>query len=285
MKSPTHYLAAVRAQKHPARFITARFLAKTGLSPLFRIRGEGFTLKFFPTAMSSLLWVDPEDRQEDTHFYRAYLREGDVVVDAGANIGHLALLAATLIGKSGRVDAIEAHPLIARYLQKNVDLNNASHVHVHVTAVGSTPGAITFTDAASDDQNAVSTEGRGVTVPVTTLDSLLDSALTRVDLLKIDVEGYELHALRGATALLQRTACVYFESWDHHCARYGTTAGDVIGLLEDSGFTVFNMDDEVLVRIDRGHRSEKCENLVAVRSVDQLSSRLTGPETRWRVTR
>ncbi|MCK4627729.1 MAG: hypothetical protein KAT56_01935, partial [Sedimentisphaerales bacterium] len=91
---------------------TGRFLMKTGLSPMFRIRQKDFVLRFYPSSISLVLWVDYHRRRTsyptDENFFRSYLQPSDVVVDVGANIGFFSLMSAALAGETGRVYAIEA---------------------------------------------------------------------------------------------------------------------------------------------------------------------------------
>jgi FkbM family methyltransferase len=233
---------------------------------------------FFNTAMSSALWVDPEYRAEDTRFFEAYLREGDTVVDAGANVGFLTLFAARLVGPAGSVLSVEAHPATAACLEQNVRLNGLGQVTVAHTALGAAPGTVIFGDTPLDDQNFVGSPdaARGVVVPLTSLNALLAGGEGGVDLLKVDVEGYELEVFRGGSDVLARTACVYFESWDAHAERYGTTVGAVVEVLQEAGFHVFRRDDFRLTPVDATYGSPACENLVAVRNVSDVEDRFRG---------
>jgi FkbM family methyltransferase len=269
------YTAALKAERHPVRFVIARLLGKTRLSRLFYIRSDGFRMVFFPTAMSSALWVDPKYRNEDTEFLRAYLRPADTVIDAGANVGFLSLLAATLVGSTGRVYAVEAHPVTASYLKQNAALNDFTNIHILATALGEQSGEILFTNSQLDDQNYVTAQATaGITVPVATLDRLFADVIGKINLLKVDVEGYELPVFRGATEILKRVDCIYLESWDQHCERYGREVGDVIAVLHAAGFIVFRPDRSQLSEVGVLHTSPECENLIAVRKDSGALARL-----------
>ena len=232
----------IAEEERPLRFIASRVLWRSGLSTHFLIRrqaGPGaYRLRFFPSAVSSMAWAYPDRMAEEEAFVARELQPGDVYVDVGANVGMLALRAASIVGPEGRVVAVEAHPRTAAFLAENVRLNGFEHVEIERVAVGDAPGEISFTDRRSDDQNGVSPDGSGsVRVPVTTLDDLLPAArLPHVHLLKIDVEGFELSALRGATQLLSRVDRLLFESSPALCARYGYRCRDVHDLLRSAGF-------------------------------------------------
>jgi FkbM family methyltransferase len=157
----------------------------------------------------------PNDRQEEDRLLASYLREGDCMVDVGANVGTLALTAAGRVGQAGIVYAFEGHPRVYRYLQENVALNGFANVRAFNLAIGDVDGTTQFSDLRSDDQNSIVRRGEGITVPMRPLDAL-GIIEPVIHLLKIDVEGYERFVLEGARELLARTLTVYFESWDTH---------------------------------------------------------------------
>jgi FkbM family methyltransferase len=257
------YLRILRNEKRPLRFLASRILWHTGLCRFFVIRRPEFRLRFNPSVLSARYWMDPQAREDDHVFLRAHLRPGDTYVDVGANIGALAMHAAALVGDSGQVVAIEAHPRTAGFLRDNAELNGRRNVTVLNFAVGDQAGTLHFTDIWSDEKNGVA-EGGGLEVPVRTLDELLGGTPGRIHLLKLDVEGYELNVLRGGGAALARTECVYLEV-SRRCELYGYGAEDVVAALEAAGFTVLWPDGTAIERpFAAGPRAE---NLVAVRDV------------------
>ena len=268
------YLAILKAQSHPLKFILSRMLMRTGLSSLLYIPQSGFKLRFFPTSLSAALWINPDDRKDDVTFFRAFLRPGDTTVDVGANIGSLSLLAAVITGESGKVLAVEPHPRIFNFQRQNLALNHVHQVEAHNVALGDTTGHLHFSDDRSDDQNSVRADDGGIVIPVTTLDSLTAS-LPQITLRKIDVEGYELSVLNGATDTLARTACVFYESWEEHLKKWGIATGDVIRRLEKAGFQVFSgIKQRRLQRVQPDYVSTECEDLIAVRNPSVLLDRM-----------
>ena len=240
------------------RFLASRALWATRLSSLFTMQtASGYKLRFYPTAVSATMWCNPRFYAKDEQLLTEQLRVGDTFVDVGANIGTLTLAASRLVGPEGRVFAIEAHPRTVRYLRGNVRLNDARNVTVLHAAVGDHVGIVKFSNRRSDDQNSIASSG--IDVPLATLDSMVIGLLppdSRIRLLKIDVEGFELFALRGAQQVLERTDAVYFESWENHFQRFGYATKDLLGLLRDHGFECGVKDD---------HKSVDCENLLATR--------------------
>lgn len=232
----------VRQQPNPFRFLLSRLLLRSGLSHFLSIERDGYKLRFFPTALSATLWVNPRERREEETFIRKCLAPGECVIDVGANIGSIALAAASVVGPSGWVMAIEPHPRQFRYLQRNVAYNNAIQITSIQCALGNSTGAANLSDHKSDDQNAIG-DGK-IEVPVYRLDDIAPSA--EIALLKVDVEGYEYPVFSGASKVLQRTHIVYFEYVPTLATRYGSEAAESWRPVMDAGFQIFERENERL---------------------------------------
>ncbi|MCO6418066.1 FkbM family methyltransferase [Siccirubricoccus sp. KC 17139] len=145
------------------------------------------------------------------------LRPGQQAMDIGANIGYHTLSIAAAVGGSGRVHAFEANPALQNLLYSSIFINGmSSYVQVHPLAVTDRPGSIVLAsqplhfgsgnvvpERAMDDgyHNAYSNR---VEVPSISLDTFFPSDAV-FDLLRIDIEGAEPLALRGAEALIRRS--------------------------------------------------------------------------------
>ena len=177
------------------------------------------------------------------------LSSGGVYVDVGANIGGLVVPAARHVGPEGRVIAIEASPRIAQYLTKNVALNGLANVTVcRVAADAESRGDVPFYDAARDHfgMGSLTPSFGGTETSVTSmrLDDLLESlGVARVDVLKIDVEGFEGRVLEGAEKLLRsaRPPDVLFEFYDW-AERAAGVPGDAQRLLLDAGYRLWTLE-------------------------------------------
>lgn len=204
----------------------------------------------------------PQDHGEEEQLFARYLREGDCVVDVGANIGSVTLTAASRIGPQGSVYAFEPHPRIFGYLKENIAMNGFRNVHAFNLAVGRCEENVPISDSRTDDQNAIIQHGPGIPVPMRPLDAMRIGEPV-IHLLKIDTEGYEKFVLLGASKLLQKTLAVYFESWDQTFAKYGYHTREVFRLLKDAGFCVFKFYDCALWPISERYNSTQVENLLA----------------------
>ena len=135
-----------------------------------------------------------------THFMKRTIKEGDSVVDVGANIGYYTLLMSQLAGKDGSVVSIEASPATFERLTKNIERNSCANVISRQVAVSDHKGEIKlfYSEHGDKDTGKISTiERSGATVvtpvPCDTLISILASAvpIDRVSFIKIDIEGAE----------------------------------------------------------------------------------------------
>ena len=151
------------------------------------------------------------DRYEKgtTDLFRELLKPGMVVVDVGANVGYFSLLAAELVGSSGKVYAFEPEPGNHGVLQKNIEINSLSNIQVEEMAVSDNSGVADFflSELDSGSHSLFGDAARGiresVQVTTTTLDAFLEAeGWPNIDLVKIDVEGAEDLVFDGARNLL-----------------------------------------------------------------------------------
>lgn len=138
-------------------------------------------------------------------FLRQLCRTADVVIEVGANIGAHTVGIAKAVGPSGRVLAFEPQRIVFQMLCANIALNSLANVDCHHAAVGSTNGSITVPEVDFNQPGnfgAVSLLGEhpGLEVPCVTLDGL--RAISKVNLLKIDVEGMEMDVIKGGAELI-----------------------------------------------------------------------------------
>jgi FkbM family methyltransferase len=133
------------------------------------------------------------------------LGAGSVFVDVGANMGVFSLRAAARVGPAGRVHAVEASARNAALLRRSIAENGFENVTLHHVAASDRAGELAVLDNALDTNSRVATAaGEGERTRAVRLDDLLGPLLTRLDLVKIDVEGYEIAAIEGFRSTLAR---------------------------------------------------------------------------------
>jgi FkbM family methyltransferase len=187
---------------------------------------------------------------------RDLLRPGDVVIDGGANIGLYTLIGAASVGPTGRVIACEPSPANMDLLRDNVRLNDFDWVDLHEVALAAQAGQLTlhvFQPGSGYNSFAPAdrTSGREIDVDVTTLDAIAGAYLDRTALVKLDTEGAELLALRGAPQLLQRARPDFIiELEPEHLARQGSSIRDIQELFVAAGYSGFTIVNGALQAIE-----------------------------------
>jgi FkbM family methyltransferase len=171
------------------------------------------------------------------------LRENDLFVDVGANIGAYSILAASLQGT--RCIAFEPASDTYELLVENVLLNDyGSRVTTHRTAIGEEEGELLLTARLDTVNHVVSVADAGApheSVPVHRLDDLLGEDQPAV--IKIDVEGYETPVIKGAEKTLQReTLLALVVEMNGSGDRYGLDEKQLDQTLLDHGFTPLSYD-------------------------------------------
>ena len=137
------------------------------------------------------------------------LRPGDVFYDLGANVGFYTLLAAQRVA-AGNVYAFEPLPRNIEYLRKHLKLNRVSNAELLELAVCDVVGIASFQEASNSSVGHLE-DGGSTQVRTATLDSLLlQGKILPPSLIKIDIEGAELLALRGACEAFRRFRPVLF---------------------------------------------------------------------------
>ena len=179
---------------------------------------------------------------KETAVVKGWLRPGMTFLDVGANFGYFTLLAASRVGPSGRVVAVEPSPLAAGRLAENVRANSLSRVEVHQLGLSDTAGSLDLyisPAAFHSPTMSASSGGEPVSVPVKRLDDCLEEwGVASVDLMKMDVEGHEPFVLRGAPDALAsgRIRAVLVEFNDHWLRAQGSSPDELYRIFREAGY-------------------------------------------------
>lgn len=246
----------------PTRALVGFLMQKSGRFEGLMIKRDGYVLPFFSSGNVALTyWAVPDFADPAEGILRAFLRPGDTFVDVGANVGALTALAGGLVGRNGKVISIEPHPHTMANLQRTVAANGLRNVVLVNVACGAHAGHAHLTDEPrKDDSNRIARGGSGVAVTVSTLADLLrELSVQKVALLKVDVEGYEGSVLQGLTGEFHRIDALYVEVIDRNLRGYGSSAAEVVSVLQGNGFACFtDIDDPTnVVGLSRADQLEK----------------------------
>ncbi len=210
--------------------------------------------------------------------YNHILQPGDTVIDIGACFGFHALRAAKLVGDGGRVIAFEPQPDIHANLLENVRINQFTNIEADCCAFNATGESVALHRFSDRDVGTTSIskmnheEFETIHCLAFTLDGFIaDRDLTRIDLIKLDVEGAELGVLQGATQLLSSARPPMWvleinEETAHNC---GYHPRDLLKLLTTKGYVFYRPAWGNIVRRVKG--LERCDegrhgdNLLCIR--------------------
>lgn len=179
--------------------------------------------------------------------YQRLAEASSVIADVGANIGLYSCVGAASTGDASRTFAFEPAPDNLEFLARNVAQNGLEgRVVIIGEAVSDAPGQARFhlSDGIGNHSLAANNAGSGrhVDVPVTTIDRYF--AGERVDILKVDVEGFDVHVLRGARETLRaHKPAVFVELLTVRLEESGDTPSDLIDELTSVYEHVFVIDE------------------------------------------
>lgn len=185
---------------------------------------------------------------------KSILCKGDVFLDVGANIGFLSCIAARLVGDGGFVYAVEPNPEIYKILEKNIALNKLENINPFNFALGAEVSKARIYDNLRTNRGSASlippkgiSEQSGKEINVTTIDTLIRKRQMSIPtLLKIDVEGFELEVLKGASTLLRSSQAPIL------CVEYSYLHTQYRGNTIDIYRFIKSMNDYSFYRLRRG---------------------------------
>lgn len=192
-------------------------------------------------------WVEETGRIEHNagyeERYREFVRPGDTVIDVGANIGDTTVPLARLVGPQGRVFAIEPLYKCFECLQHNV---HHAKVDKQVTCLNFGAGAfeakdVPFLESPNVGASCLAAESKTVNkydesvsrIDIRPLDCL---ALDVCHFIKMDIEGYEVFAIRGLEVTIARCNPVISLEIAPHCERYGYDKAGVVAEMVARGY-------------------------------------------------
>ncbi len=231
--------------------------------PEFRMRmpaelgGYEFICNLRDTISREVCFTGRYEPQE-TAVVSSILRAGMSFVDVGANWGYFTLMAASLVGPSGRVLSLEPDPRLFSVLKENISRNHLQHVAALQVAAASEPGTLTLAGYDEEGENfgisrilATTQEAKhSYKVEADSLDRILEREhLESADLMKMDIEGAEVFALPGLEKSLRerRVKRLLLELHPALIAEHGGTAAHMIEILQQAGYSGWTIDHSAAV--------------------------------------
>ena len=189
----------------------------------------------------------------ETLLWQRIIQQGDHVIDVGANLGYFTLLPAALVGKEGKVLAVEAVAGTYNRLQQNIQASGYQQVIAVNVAASEQPGTLSFNVYEDDPFSGNSsmsvrpdkTVQRTETVEATTLKKLIETHQINPKLIKIDVEGADWLVLKGlGDYLVNHSPVLSVEYNVEACRGLGYHPSAIITWMETYGYQPFLCTEE-----------------------------------------
>jgi FkbM family methyltransferase len=206
------------------------------------------------------LYTGFKNRQDafEIRLLQQHIRPGDVVLDIGANIGYYALILSRLVGKRGRVHCFEPDLQNFRHLD---DATSAiGNVFINNKAVGSRTESLKIytSNTLNVDHRTYKPDvyDRELEIQAVSIDDYVQKHITeeggRVDFIKMDIQGFEMEAVRGMQELLKQNADIKLisEFWPYGLRKAGHSALEYFRFLSDLGFHCYLLEKDTLKKLD-----------------------------------
>lgn len=204
-----------------------------------------------------------QDRHEIA-LLKAMLKPGDTVLDIGANIGFYARLLSEIVGPRGQVHCFEPDPINFAHLQENC--RQLKNVHILNKAVGPKTETIRIytSKKLNVDHRTYEPEeyDQVLDIEAINIDAYVKEKQIRVNLIKMDIQGFEMQAIQGMTELLRNTPQISLlsEFWPYGLRKAGSSASAYFSYLEEQGFRVYLLEQDQMLPL----QTEKVKQLEAL---------------------
>lgn len=224
------------------KLIPPDYLYPLGSSRRTKRNGIQFDLDISHVVDHAIYYGYPEEGMKQME---PVIKNAKTIVDIGANIGATALHFARL-NPQAKVFAFEPHPKTFGRATRNIGLNPFNNIQLINLGLGAKKETVRLYEVNEHNpgmNRILSTveDKPFVEIKIETLDQVLaNNGVAKVDFIKIDVEGYELSVLRGATNTLAAHPVLFIELDDENLRDQGGSAAELIRLLETSGYKEFS---------------------------------------------
>jgi FkbM family methyltransferase len=194
-------------------------------------------------------------KEESKVLLMSSVSRGFTIIDAGANNGVLSLEFAKMVGENGNVVSIEPHPANIERFRFNLSLNKFVNIDLIEKGVGAKAGEsfISIVDENNLGKTRIQTEKEGgLEIEIRTLDYIVNSnQLEQVDLIKIDVEGFEMEVLKGGFETIKKyQPKLFIELDDSNLREQGSSASEVMVFLKFNSYTSVHAESQELIDSD-----------------------------------
>ena len=193
------------------------------------------------------------------------IKKGDTVIDAGANFGYNSVIMGNKIGPNGALIAFEPQRIIYQQLCGNLILNNIYSGYPLNAAVGQEESTVSLSPVNYDSNwvniGDTSIGEGGEEVRVCRIDDIIE---TEVNFIKIDVQGFELDALKGAKNIINNYhPDIFIEVEPHQLAKFNVNVDDLFNYIKSFGYEIYNIKNDY-----------PCDHICTIKDITHLTKLL-----------
>ncbi len=179
-----------------------------------------------------------------------YSKKGYTIIDVGGNIGQTAMMLGKSVGKNGTIISFEPFHKTHKHFKYNLSLNkDINNIVLEHSGLGETISVSSMVEVCSTNSggnritNSQELDQTSVSVKITTLDEyILEKNISKIDLIKIDVEGFEMKVLKGSLNTLKRNKPdLFIEIDDTNLNKQGDSAQFMINFLLELEYDVYDV--------------------------------------------
>ena len=240
----------------PGFRLQVRLASLFGRSVKVSVMGKTLNMDLRDEAVSSAIFAQGVWEPEETRFLEKNLRPGMVFVDIGAHIGYYTVIASGLVGSTGKVFAFEPDPRNFELLRSNVAENHCRNVVIDQKAIAASTSRLllyassgNFGDHRTYEPPGETHQVRGtrrsaVAVDAPSLDDYFARNPTRIDFLKMDIQGSECDAFNGMRKSLEQSPniTILTEFWPTGLKQAGVAPKDFLDEVKASGFMIYRLE-------------------------------------------
>lgn len=266
-----------------------RLLGKSGIRKIFPRTSLRVFKILFPhllareaDVLGHKMYLDPQDslmlsyyeihEPIETEMVQKVITKGSVVVDVGANIGYYTLLFARSAGEEGKVFSFEPSPDNFALLKKNVETNGYRNVEMVNRAISDKPGTTRLyinKESAGGHRVYQSESGEDyVEVESIRLEDYFKDFDRDVDVIKLDIEGWEYYAIMGMKSIIEKSPKIriFMEFYPDYIRKSGADPEAILDFFEKCGLTILAIDEHKK-EIRRAGKAE----LLSIKNEDQVN--------------
>jgi FkbM family methyltransferase len=214
-------------------------------------------------------WYEPET----VRIVESLLRPGMTFFDVGAHVGQYTLLGANVVGQTGQVQAFEADPDTFALLMRNVTANRLGNVITNHCAISAHEGTVELFLGSPENIGTNSLRkpgnfsGRSATVSSTKLSTYINGEDTKPNLIKLDIEGAELDALKTIAEYLNRSDAptLIIEFCEKTQQRFGHSCAELAAFLKHCGYSLYTITEDGMRQFSHSDFETGLFNVVATK--------------------